>query len=41
MSALLPALLLALAPQSDEAASYTVDYLTPPDGAVLEVGGVR
>jgi len=40
MSALLPALLLALAPQSDEAASYTVDYLTPPDGAVLEVGGM-
>jgi len=31
---------LALGAQADEAAHYAVDYLTPPDGAVLEVGGL-
>lgn len=27
-------------PSADEAAYYSVDHLTPPDGAVLEVGGM-
>ena len=31
---------LAFAPQADEAQYYTVDYLTPPEGEVIEVGGM-
>jgi hypothetical protein len=37
-------LLLALAPQSDlqelESRYYAVDYLAPPNGEILEVGGL-
>ena len=31
---------LAFAQQADEAQYYTVDYLTPPKGEVIEVGGM-
>lgn len=43
LAALLPALVLPLAAQQAaelEATHYAVDYLAPPDGAVLEVGGL-
>ena len=40
MSAALLSLLLAQAPAGNEADYYAVDYLTPPKGARLEVGGV-
>ncbi|MDP7062560.1 MAG: DUF1080 domain-containing protein [Planctomycetota bacterium] len=33
-------LLASLAPSQQESDYYTVDYLTPPDGEVLEVGGM-
>ncbi|MHC4823812.1 MAG: family 16 glycoside hydrolase [Planctomycetota bacterium] len=37
---ILPALLLALAAPQTEQDYYTVEYLTPPDGEILEVGGM-